>query len=453
MKKIHMVGIGGIGMSGLARILHSIGYKISGSDLQKNTITEEIKKLGIEIYQGHNPSNVPQDTSLVIKSAAVKEDNPEIVFAKEKGIEVLKYSQMLGKVMMDKTGIAIAGSHGKTTTTAIISFILQKAGLDPTFLCGGIVSQLGGNSQLGKGRYFVVEACEYDRTFLNLVPRAAVITNIEEDHLDYYKDIDEITLAFRDFAALTNPDGIVIGNLDNPVSANITKDFKERGESYSISQDTEWRARSIRLENNITKFEVLKYGKVFGDFAISLPGIHNVSNALASIAVANWAGVGKEIIQIALLEFKGIVRRLEFLGEKNGIIVMDDYGHHPTEIKATLKAIRERFPEKRIWCVFQPHQYSRTRIFLKEFSKSFINADVIILPEIYRARDSEEEVKRTSSKNLADLLDANGKAALYLPTFDEVVDFITHKIEPNSVLLTLGAGNVDAVAKRFLANV
>jgi UDP-N-acetylmuramate--alanine ligase len=450
MQKIHLVGIGGAGMSGLAKILYLKGYNISGSDLRKNSFTELLKELPIRVFQGHDPSNLPEGCGLIIRSAAVSENNPEIEAAKSRNIEVIKYSQMVGRLTHEKLGIAIAGSHGKTTTVAMISYILAKAGLEPSFLCGGIIPQLEGNANYTKGKSFVVEACEYDRSFLNLSPKAVVITNIEEDHLDYYRDLDEIADTFKEFASLVGDDGIVVGNLDNPISKEITRGLKKQGECYSLLQDAEWRARSIKERDGLSFFEVLKYGKVFGEFTLRLAGLHNLSNALAAIAIANWMGVGVELIQLALSEFSGIQRRFELLGERDGVLVIDDYAHHPTEIRSTLKTARELFPERKIWCVFQPHQHSRTRIFLKEFSKAFADADVVILPEIFSARDDQEDIKRTSSAEIAELLDKAGKAALYLPSFDEIVDFLLRKITPGSVLLTLGAGDVDKIAKRFL---
>jgi UDP-N-acetylmuramate--alanine ligase len=446
----HLVGIGGIGLSGLARLLAARGYTVTGSDLRPNAQTIDLEALGVKIYTGHEASHLPSNCSLVVRSAAVGDDNPEIVAARAANVPVLLHAEMLGKLMSERSGIAVAGCHGKTTTTALISYILSRAGFEPSFLCGGVIPQLGTNAAGGKGRHFVAEACEFNRSFLQLKPQCAVITNIEEDHLDYYKDIDEIAAAFRDFAGLVGEKGTVIGGVDSPPVAELIAGLKGKGEGYSIEKDADWCAKKIGVEGGLWRFDVLKYGKAFGSFGLAVPGLHNVSNALAAIAACTWAGVGRELIELALTEFTGAERRFQVLGERNGAIVIDDYGHHPTEIQATLRAVKERFPDKKIWCVFQPHQYSRTRAFLKEFARSFGDAHLVLLPEIYEARDGDAEKHKISSADLAKKLDENGKAALFMPSFDHVVAFLEDKVDPSVVVVTMGAGNVDEVAKRFL---
>lgn len=444
-ERVHLVGIGGSGMSGLARLLVTRGYAVTGSDLRPVDLP------GIPTRVGHDASHVPQGIRILVRSLAVPETNPEVVRAKELGGEILSYAEMVGRLMKGKTGIAVAGTHGKTTTTALISFILSRAGLDPTFVCGSGIPQLGASAAGGKGPHFVAEACEYFRSFLNLTPGCAVITNIEEDHLDYYRDLDEITAAFREFASKIGEEGRVIASLDSPPAAAIVKEFKGRGETFSIVAEADWRARNIAVENGRWSFEVLKYGKPFGPVQLSLAGRHNVSNALAALAAATWAGVGQEIITLALSEFQGTRRRLEYIGERNGAIILDDYAHHPTAVQATIRAVRERYPDRQVWCVFQPHQYSRTRQFLKDFAKSFADAHLVLLTDIYAARDSEEERKRVSSASLASLVDEGGKAALYLPTFDEVVSFLTDKMTKDCVILTMGAGDIGEVARRLMS--
>jgi UDP-N-acetylmuramate--alanine ligase len=342
----------------------------------------------------------------------------------------------------------------------MIAYVLSRAGVEPTFVCGGVIPQLGTNAAPGRGKHFIAEACEYDRSFLHYAPQCAVITNIEEDHLDYYRDIQEIVGAFEEFAARVGDKGIVIGSLDNAHSAAIVGRFKGRGEGYSVmksadtrtGKDADWRARGIAVTDGLWRFEALKYGRPFGEFTLRVPGAHNVSNALAAIATATWAGVGREIVQLALSEFAGAERRFELLGEKNGALVIDDYGHHPTEIQATLRSAKERYPDRKIWCVFQPHQHSRTRLLLKEFARSFDDADLVLLPEIYAARDAEKDVKGVSSPELAKLVNENGKAALFLPTFDDIVKFLRDKAEAGTVILTMGAGNVGEIGRRFLAS-
>ncbi len=438
--KIHFIGIGGIGMSGLAKIAAARGDQVSGSDQSACEFP------GAAV--GHAAANVPPGVDLVVRSAAVKDDNPEVVEARARNLPVVKYAEMLGRLTREKPTIAVSGCHGKTTTTSMITYALHRAGFDPSYVCGGMISQLGSNAAPGDGKHLVVEACEYDRSFLNLSPACAVVTNIEEDHLDYYKDIDEIAGAFRDFAGRCS--GPVIGCLDNVHSARLLADLKGKGEGFSIDTDADWRARNIEVLDGRWSFEVLKYGRPYGRYTIGVAGRHNVSNALSAIAACTWAGVGREALQAALAEFNGAARRFQKLGEKKGAVVIDDYGHHPTEVQATLKAARERYPERKIWCVFQPHQTSRTRIFMKEFARSFSDASVVLLPEIYEARPNGE--KKVSSADLAQAISATGKAALFLPTFDDVVSFLKEKATPDCLILTMGAGNVDQVAQRFLAD-
>lgn len=438
--KVHLVGIGGIGMSGLARILRGRADSVSGSDLRPTGIPGSVA--------GHDARNVPADADLLVRSAAVRDENPEVAEARRRGIPVIKYAEMLGRLSREKSTIAIAGCHGKTTTTSMVSYILSRAGFDPSFVCGGVITQLGTNAAPGKGKHLVVEACEYDRSFLNLSPSCAVITNIEEDHLDYYRDLDEIVEAFRDFARSSS--GPVIASADNLSAAGIAAELKGRAETFSLEREADWRARNIEVRDGRWSFEAFRYGRPYGRFTLAVAGAHNVSNSLAAMAASAWAGVGQEIAQVALSEFSGAARRFERLGERNGVPVFDDYGHHPTEIQATLRAARQRYPERRIWCVFQPHQHSRTRLLLKEFARSFGDADVVLLPEIYAAREKEEGPP-VSSADLARAIAGEGRAALFLPTFDEVVAFLREKVTPEALVLTMGAGDVDEIARRFLA--
>ncbi len=441
--RIHLVGIGGIGMSGLARILLSRGDSVTGSDLRPVSLP------GVAVARGHAASQVPQGVETLVRSAAVPEDNPEVAEARRRGVRVLKYAEMLGELSRLKPTIAVSGCHGKTTTTAMTAYILSRAGFDPSFICGGAIPQLGSNAAAGTGKHLVVEACEFDRSFLHLAPACAVITNVEEDHLDYYKDITEIAAAFREFAGKST--GPVIGSIDSAPAAGIVGALKGKGESFSVEKEADWRARNIEVKEGRWSFEVLKYGRPFGQYALGLAGDHNVSNALPAIAAATWAGVGQEIIQVALLEFAGAARRFQLLGDRQGALVVDDYAHHPTEVQATLRAARERYPDRKIWCVFQPHQHSRTRLFMKEFARSFADAHVVLLPEIYAAREVNGTGRKVSSADLAKAIAEQGKAALFLPTFDEVLDFLRQKVTPDCLVLTMGAGDVDEVARRFLA--
>ncbi len=440
--KVHLVGIGGTGLGGLSKILAARGDTVTGSDLRPCGLP------GAAV--GHAAANVPRDVHLVIRSAAVPDDNPEVVEARRRELPVLKYAEMVGRLSRERATIAVAGCHGKTTTTAMTAFILSRAGFEPSYLCGGAIPQLGSSAAAGGGRHFVVEACEYDRSFLQLSPACAVITNIEEDHLDYYRDITEIAGAFREFASKSS--GPVIGSADNAPTAEILGDLKGRAETFSLAKEADWRARGIEVREGRWSFEVLKYGRPYGRYALGVAGEHNVSNALAALAASTWAGVGQEIAQVALLEFTGAERRFQLLGERRGSLVIDDYGHHPTEIQATLRAARERYPGRKIWCVFQPHQHSRTRLFFKDFARAFGDADVVLLPEIYAAREaSPNGGRKISSADLAKAIAENGKAALFLPTFDEILEFLKSKATADCVILTMGAGDVGEIARRFLA--
>ncbi|HLY08542.1 MAG TPA: UDP-N-acetylmuramate--L-alanine ligase [Planctomycetota bacterium] len=437
---IHFIGVGGIGMSGIAKIAVARGDAVTGSDQAPCDVPGA--------HVGHAAAHLPANVDLVVRSAAIKDDNVEVVEARRRSIPVIKYAEMLGQLTREKRTIAVSGCHGKTTTTSMIAYVLQRAGFQPSYVCGGLISQLGSNAAPGAGPHLVVEACEYDRSFLNLSPSCAVITNIEEDHLDYYKDITEIAGAFRDFAGKCS--GPVIGSGDNPHSAALLSDLKGKGETFSIDRDADWRARNIEVKDGRWSFDLLKYGRPSGRYTLGVAGQHNVANGLAAIAACSWAGVAPEPLQVALSEFNGAARRFQKLGEKKGALVIDDYGHHPTEVQATLKAAKERYPERKIWCVFQPHQTSRTRIFMKDFARSFSDANVVLLPEIYEARPNGE--KKVSSADLAQAISENGKAALFMPTFDDVVAFLKEKATPDCLILTMGAGNVDQIAHRFLAD-
>ena len=442
--KIHMIGVGGVGMSGLARLLVSRGDEVTGSDLVRTPLSDQ---LDFPVSIGHDASHLGE-AQMAVRSAAIPDDNVEVVAAQEKGLPVVKYSEYLATFMEGRIGIAVAGCHGKSTTAGMIAYILERAGFEPGYVIGGVIPQLGGNAEIGKGAPFVAEACEFDRSFLALRPNCSVITNIEEDHLDYYKDIEEISAAFQSYAS--NASEIVIGSIDNPRTAAIVTDRKGTDEGYSIENEADWRANNIEIRDGVWTFEVLKYGRSLGEFELAIPGHHNVSNALAAIAATSWAGVGHEIIQLALAEFTGVERRFQVLGEYNGAVVVDDYGHHPTEIQATLKAAKERYPKRKIWCVFQPHQYSRTKIFANEFARSFNDAALVLLPEVYEAREGKKG-SGVSSSDLARLLDKNGKAALFLPNFEDVVSFLRKKATEECLILTMGAGNVDEIARKVLA--
>lgn len=443
---VYFIGIGGIGMSAVARILLNEGCVVTGSDVRESSLTSTLEKMGARIYSKQDGSFMASKTDMVVISAAISEDNPDLKIAREMGIKVVKYSQILGSLMKEKRGIAISGTHGKTTTSAMISTVLKTAGLDPTFVIGGEVPDIGGNAHLGKGNLFVAEACEYDKSFLNLNPQIGVITNIEEDHLDYYENINKIVNAFGDFTSLISKDGLLVVNNND---ANITLAIQRahcKVETYSLDKPSDWRGEILSACAGTNTFKVFRKDEFFGEFMLKIPGSHNVLNALAATAVCTYIGVDRASIKAALASFSGANRRFQILSVKNDITIIDDYAHHPTEIRVTLKAARELYPQKRIWCIFQPHQYSRTRHLLKGFSQSFQDADKVIFADIYAARDSEYERTSTNALLLCEETRNAGKDAQCIPYLSAIVDILSLQVRPGDVVITMGAGDVWKVA-------
>jgi len=414
------------------------GKKVSGSDASASPIIEELQSLGAKIFFGHSAENVGNDTDLVVYTPAVNADNPELQKAKKLNIPALSYPEILGMISKDKYTIAVSGAHGKTTTTAMIGKILIDAGLDPTIIVGSLLKDSnppssrfqrnyggrGSNFVAGKSKYFVVEACEYKKSFLNLNPKIIIITNIDNDHLDYYGSLDNIKKTFSEFA----------GKLD------------EGG--YLICEKNDENLKDIIGK---TKAKVIDYAKVSASFRLKIPGEHNVKNARAAIAVAEVLGVDKKTAIDSLNNFSGAWRRFEHKGEtKNGVLVYDDYGHHPTEIKATLNGAREFFGKSKIWCVFQPHLYSRTKDHLVEFGKSFGDADEIIVADIYAAREKED--KNINSQMVADEIAKNGGKATHINSFEKIKEFISGNAVKNDVVITMGAGDIFKVGEMLLKN-
>jgi len=449
-KKVHLIGIGGTGMSGVARMLLCEGAAVSGSDMRDNPVFEVLRKMGAVVHVGHSPSNIPPDVDLVVISAAVKPDNVELVEAGRRRIEVIKYARALGLLMAGQEGVAVSGTHGKTTTTAMLAVILVAAGKDPSFVVGGHVPQLGASSAEGHNGIFVAEACEYDRSFLNLCPRIAIINNIEEDHLDYYHDLAEIISAFREFASLLPPDGLLIVSAHDRNAVAVAESTSARKETFGARIPADWRAENLSAAGGRYTFDVIHKGAALGTVHLGIPGVQNVLNALAAAAAANALGVDFPVIADALSKFQGAARRFEVIGEARGVTIIDDYGHHPTEIQVTLKAAREFFRAGRLWAVFQPHQYSRTRFFLKDFARSFSQADKIIVPDIYFVRDSDQERATVNAGDLVRELVGLGYDAEYIPSWGAIVDRISAQAERGDVVLTLGAGNVNEVAYALL---
>jgi len=449
-RRVHFIGIGGIGMSAMARLLLEEGCAVSGCDASPNQVTESLERMGVPVAPGHSPDHVERDTDLIIVSAAVRETNPELRRARAKGLPVLKYAQALGRLMRGREGVAVAGSHGKTTTTSMIAYVLDRAGRDPSMLIGGHVPQLGGGSRNGRRGPFVVEACEYDRSFLNLSPRVAVITNIDRDHLDYYSGLEELVEAFGSFAARVDPDGVVVANGDDPNAVAAARRGRARVVTFGEGRECDWRLEGWSRADGRTRFRAVWRGAEVGEFEMLVPGLYNVKNALACMAVCGYFGVDLAQVREALGSFRGARRRFDRLGEAAGVMVLDDYGHHPTEVRVTLTAARDEYPRRRLWCVFQPHQCSRTRILLDDFARSFGAADRVIVPDIYSVRDTEADRRSVHARDLVGRLRRYGVEAEYRSPFVRVVRTLLGRVRPGDLVLTMGAGPVDWVGRRLL---
>lgn len=430
-------------MTSLGGVLLRCGAIVSGSDVVEFNAQTQLEEMGAVIRIGQAPINVSSDCDLVVYSAAIGDDNPELKEARRRSVKCVKYSEMLGQVMRLRTGIAIAGTHGKSTTTAMLAYILRQAKADPTFVVGAGVDQLDGSSGVGDGAHFVVEACEYDYSFLNLAPRYASILNLEEDHLDCYDGIDSIIEAFRSFASLVPPDGVILANGEDRNVAKAVENTSAPVETFGESDGVSWQATNIRHDRGCYSFDILYDNAFFlrADLA-SLPGRHQVYNALVATALAKHCGITAEAIADALSKFSGANRRLTKRGEIGGITLLDDYGHHPTEIQVTLRAVREHYPNRRLWVIFQPHQHSRTRFLLNDFARSFGLADHLLVPDIYFVRDSAAERASICSSNLVERVRANGGDALYLPRHEQIVDHMVTHADRGDVVLTMGAGDV-----------
>ncbi|TDT63448.1 UDP-N-acetylmuramate--L-alanine ligase [Fonticella tunisiensis] len=447
-KRVHFIGIGGISMSGLAEILLIYGYKVSGSDRSESRITNKLKGMGAEVHIGHNAENV-HGADIVVYTAAIREDNPEYQEAKRLNLPTYDRAEFLGYIMKEYSkSIAVAGTHGKTTTTSMLSLILLKAGLDPTILVGGEVDAIGGNARPGKSPYFITEACEYKGSFLKFYPYIGIILNVDADHLDYYRDIDDIYDTFLRFANLIPENGLLIGCAEDERAAKIMDEVNCNTISYGINKGN-YTAGNIKYDSRgCASFTVLYNGKVFGDFALKVPGEHNILNALASIAAAHFLGVDKGIIASSLLEFVGTHRRFDKLGEKNGVTVIDDYAHHPTEIKATIKAAQNFSHTGKLYCVFQPHTYSRTITLFNEFTEAFYGVDKLILADIYAARERDNGIVNSSMLN--DAIAAKGIDSIYIKSFEEIVDYLEENLKPGDLLITMGAGDVYRIGEMYL---
>jgi UDP-N-acetylmuramate--alanine ligase len=441
-KRVHFIGIGGCGMSGLARMLLDAGAIVTGSDAKPNESTFELIRSGVRVSRDQLGELLTADVDLVVRTAAVPATNAEYAAACKLGLRQAKYSEMLGMVMADSLGVAVAGTHGKSTTTAMIGMAMIECGVDPSIVVGGTVPQIGGSSRSGGGEVFVAEACEYDRSFHRLHPTVALITNIEEDHLDCYKDIYDIVASFHAFARLVPPEGrLIAGGGDNRVREALTE-VRAPIEWVGLDGDYTWNTSAIGIENGCHRGQVSFKGEPIGVLQLKVPGRHNLQNATMAVAACNACGIDARKAIDAVNQFTGVDRRMSVMGTCNGATVVDDYGHHPTEIRATLKALRERFSPRKLYCVFQPHQHSRTRFLLDEFAASFSQADWTIVPDIYFVRDSETERQLVSSSDLVGRIKGNGGQAMHLRDFADIVSHLRLVAGEGDLIVTMGAGNV-----------
>lgn len=440
IKNIHFVGIGGIGMSGIAEILVHRGVSVSGCDLKASNVSDILSGRGIDVKIGHDPSHLEGVDAIVVTSA-VKGNNAEVDAARQRGIRVIKRKEILGAIVNEKRSVGVSGTHGKTTTSAMITVVLEEAGLDPTVLIGGFLRNIGSNAKSGRGDMLVVEADEYDRTFHELHPEIAVVTNIEADHLEYYGSFDAIAEAFRIFVNGIHDRGVVIGCVDDPAVESLLARTSKRVVRYGFSEKADVRATNVSFDSRGSWFDV----PGLGFFRLFVPGDHNVRNALAAIAVARELAIAPQVAAAGLSKFLGVDRRFQILGDFAGAIVVDDYAHHPTEIRATLSAARQGFPDRRIVALFQPHLYSRTRDFAREFGESLLVADVALVAPIYAAR--EHPIEGITSRVIADA--APGVEFLDA-TNASIVEQLRHRLLPNDLFIAMGAGDVHVVAEALV---
>ena len=440
---IHFIGIGGISMSGLAQIAIKDGFRVTGSDWNETPITDKLTDMGADIVYGRGAVNEEgiKNASVVVHTAAAKADNPEMMLANELGKRVIDRAEFLGAVMKRyHHAVGISGTHGKTTTTSMLAHALIGAGLDPTISVGGELDLIGGNIKTGSDDYFVTEACEYTNSFLKFYPTIALITNIEEDHLDFFTGIDMIKDSFRSFAYLTKDLGYVVAMGDDENIQDALKDADDlKIITYGLSEKNDYYPENITYHAGFPSFDVIKNGEKVCTLNLNVPGDHNILNALATIAVCELSHVDTEKAAAGIEEFKGTHRRFEKKGFLNGAVVIDDYAHHPTEIKATLAAAK-KFAHNKIWCVFQPHTYSRTRTLWKEFTEAFDNADELVLTHIYAAREKDDGV--TKPENLAEDIKKRGKSVRFIDDFNDIAAFLKENVSEGDIVFTMGAGDV-----------
>jgi len=454
-KHFHLIGIGGVGMSALARVLAWQGARVSGSDQTNSATIDGLRAQDMTVHRGHAPAHLAPDVEAVVFSAAVSHDNPELVLAQQRGCRIYKYAALLGELMNRYQGVAVCGTHGKSTTSAWLSHLVRQAGIDVNFIVGANLHQWGCSSGVGTSEYFVAETCEYDRSFLNVRPAIACLLNIEADHLDYYRDEADILSAFVEFAAGIRQEGTLIANGQD---ANVRQVLQRcrpdiHCMTFGLDRSCDLHAGPIEVIDGLARFDIIDGDKTLGRTHIALPGRHNVLNALAVFAAARAMGIAPDVILRLLPAFTGIDRRLMCKGTVNGITVLDDYAHHPTEIRASLEAVRQRYDARRIWCVFQPHQYSRTRFLLDEFAESFKLADVTIVPDIYFVRDSEASRQAINAQVFVDRVKANGSKALFINDFSDICCYLAMHVQSGDLVITMGAGDIWKVADEYIQRI
>lgn len=448
-QRLHFIGIGGISMSGLAEVLLGEHFTISGSDMKSSPLTDRLAEKGAKVIIGQKAENITPDLDCVVYTAAIHPDNPEFAAARDAGIPMLTRAELLGEIMRNYSlPIAVAGTHGKTTTTSMASQILLEAGYDPTISVGGIMPSIGGNIRVGKSGYFIAEACEYTNSFLSFFPKIGIILNVDADHLDFFKDIDDVARSFHAFAKLIPADGTLIINKDFRHYPVVVDGIDTHIVTYSMEGDADYTAADISYdETGCGNFTAIERGKALAQFKLSVPGVHNISNALAAIALGRSVGIDPETIAKALRAFRGAERRFEYKGTVDGMTIIDDYAHHPTEIRATLSAAKN-YPHRELYVAFQPHTYTRTKALLPEFADALSLADHVILADIYAAR--EKNTVGISSKDLMREIEKRGTDVTYFPTFTEIEKYIKSQTQSGDLLITMGAGNIVDVGEDLL---
>ncbi len=443
------MGIGGIGMSGIAELLINLGYRVSGSDLKRSEITERLASMGAEIFYGHDSSNLAEDVNVLVYSSAVRRENAEVQEALRRKVPVIPRAEMLAELMRMKYSIAVAGSHGKTTTTSMIASILGEAGWDPTIVVGGKLRALGTNAKLGQGDFLVAEADESDGSFVKLIPTVAVVTNIDPEHLDHYGTLENLKSAFLEFIEKLPFYGFAVMCLDHPNVQDLLPGVSKKVVTYGISKQANYRLTRVEKEGVSLRFVPIRFDEELEPVTLNIPGVHNALNALAALAVCSELGVPYESIRKGLSSFSGVARRFEVKGEVDGVTVVDDYGHHPEEIKNTIATARDVFGERRLIVVFQPHRYTRTRDLFREFTMAFNDADLLLVMDIYAA--GEDPIPGVTGESIFEGIREHGhRDVRFLPTIDEVIEFLRENARPGDVILTLGAGNVYKAGELFL---